>query len=114
MSVEVPKGLTAAERETVVRWDEDDKTVVIWSASPVVLRRLHKLGLMPASESRRQTGELHGREYRVPLADFRWGLKAKRARLSEADRRRLQERLFLRHGAQKIGRSEPLTPAGQE
>ena len=113
MSIEVPKGLTAAERETVIRWDEYDRGVTIWSASPAVLRKLAKLGLMPTSESRHRTGELHGREYRVPLAQLRWRLKAKRAELSEADRRRLRERLVSRHGAQKIGRPEPLTPAGQ-
>ncbi len=77
MTVELPKGLTAAERETVIRWDEEDKTVVLWSASPVVLRRLLKLGLKPVCESRRRTGELHGREYRMPLANFRWGLNRK-------------------------------------
>jgi hypothetical protein len=75
MRVEVPTGISKAEQETVIRWDEGEKTVVIWSASPVVLRRLYKLGLTPASESRKRTGELHGREYKMPLGLFRWGLK---------------------------------------
>ena len=75
MSLDIPRGISRSEQETVIRWDEEEKIVVIWSASPVVLRRLHKLGLVPASESRRKTGELHGKEYRVPAAQFRWGLK---------------------------------------
>jgi hypothetical protein len=75
MKLDMPVGISKAEQETSIGWDEDQKAVVIWSASPVVLRRLHKLGLLPASESRRRTGELHGREYRLPLARFRWGLK---------------------------------------
>lgn len=102
--LEVPTGITKAEQETVICWDEEEKTVVIWSASPVVLRRLHRLGLTPASESRKRTGELHGREYRLPLAEFRWSVKAKRTPrvLSEAERQRLRERLFRGRAAQKL------------
>lgn len=75
MSPDLPKGISKAEQETVIRWDEEEKAVILWSASPVVLRRLHKLGLVPAAESRRRTGDLHGREYHLPLSQFRWGLK---------------------------------------
>ncbi|MGD0948617.1 MAG: hypothetical protein ABSA52_14450 [Candidatus Binatia bacterium] len=39
MSLELPKGVSKAEQETVIRWDEDEKTVTIWSASAVVLTR---------------------------------------------------------------------------
>jgi hypothetical protein len=108
--VEVPTGLTAGERETVIRWDDETKTVVIWSASPVVLRKLARLGLTPHRESRRGTGELQGREYRVSLAQFRWGLKAKRAPLSEAHRQRLQERHFPRRETHNMKGSKTQPP----
>ena len=70
--------MTKAERKTVIQWDEESQTVIIWSASPVVLRKLARLGLTPTAESRSRSGELHGREYTLPLALFRWGLKARR------------------------------------
>ena len=92
-AVEVPKGITRAEQETVIRWDEEERVVWIWSASPVVLRRLAKLGLPAHSESRRRTGELHGRDFRIPLGRFRWGLKRE---MSEAQRTMRRERMFLR------------------
>jgi hypothetical protein len=76
--VEVPMGLAKAERETVCQWDDESRTVVIWSASPTVIRRLHRLGLTPSSESRRTDGRLHGYEFRLPVASFRWGLRRQR------------------------------------
>ncbi len=106
---EVPTGLTAAERETVIRWDEADKVVTIWSSSPVVLRKLARLGIAPVRESRRRDGTLHGREYRVPLADFRWGLKR---RLGETQRQRLRQARFARRGAQEQAGSSGATASG--
>lgn len=92
MALELPKGLSRAEQETVVRWDEEEKLVTIWSASPVVMRKLHALGLVPHRESRRRTGELWGREFKVPLAHFRWRVRAPR-QLSETERQALRRRL---------------------
>jgi hypothetical protein len=74
--LELPRGLCAAERETVIQFDDESKTVIIWSCQAPVLRKLHRLGLTPHRESRRRdTGAFHGREFRIPLAAFRWGLK---------------------------------------
>lgn len=78
MSIETPKGISRAEQETVILWDEAERVVTIWSASPAVLRKLHRLGLVPTDEKRRRDGALHGREYRIPLQSFRWGLKRRR------------------------------------
>ncbi len=78
MIPETPKGITRAEQETVIRWDEAERVVTIWSASPVVLRKLHRLGLVPTRETRRRDGTLHGRDYQLPVDSFRWGLKRKR------------------------------------
>ena len=112
MSIEVPTGIMAAERETVIRWDEDEKLVTIWSFSPTVLRRLHKLGLMLVSESWCRAGGLHGREYRIPLADFRRGLQRRRA-FSEAQRQQQRERLLRVRGAVKQTGAVTRTRAGQ-
>ena len=80
ITIETPKRISRAEQETVILWDEAERVVTIWSASPTVLRKLHRLGLMPTSESRRRDGALHGREYQVPLEGFRWGLKRRRSK----------------------------------
>ena len=74
----MPKTTTRAEQETVLRWDEDEKVVHIWSASPVSRRKLARLGIEPHRETRR-AGEIVGRFYRVPLTRFRWGLKSARS-----------------------------------
>jgi hypothetical protein len=73
----MPKTTTRAEQETVLRWDEDEKLVHVWSASPVTWRKLARLGIEPHRETRR-AGEVTGYFYRVPLARFRWGLKSAR------------------------------------
>jgi hypothetical protein len=70
----MPKATTRAEQETVLRWEEDEKLVHVWSASPVTWRKLARLGIEPHRETRR-ADEVTGRFYRVPLARFRWGLK---------------------------------------
>jgi hypothetical protein len=67
-------GLIKAERETVIRWDEEERVVHVWSASPAVWRKLARLGIGVVRETKRGT-EVSGRFYRVPLAQFRWGLK---------------------------------------
>ena len=36
--------LTRAERETIIRWDDDGRTLDIYTASPLVARRLIKRG----------------------------------------------------------------------
>lgn len=35
---------TKAEQETVIRWDEDERVLWIWTTSPVVRRRLERRG----------------------------------------------------------------------
>ena len=40
----MPKTTTRAEQETVVRWDEDEKVVHVWSASPVIWRKAGPAG----------------------------------------------------------------------
>ena len=71
-------GLTRAEQETVIRWDEAEQEVRIWSASPKTWRRMARLGLAPYRET--TTGGIpSGRFYRVPPGQFRWGTKRKAA-----------------------------------
>ena len=110
MSLELPKGITKAEQETVIRWDEDEKVVTVWSASPAVLRKLARLRLTPTSERRRRDGALHGREYRLPLAGFSWGVKRKARRLSEGERQAARERLLRAraHSQEAVSSTERL------
>jgi hypothetical protein len=44
-------GLTRAEQETVIRWDEAEQEVRIWSASPKTWRRIARLGVAPYRET---------------------------------------------------------------
>ena len=44
-------GLTRAEQETVIRWDEAEPEVRIWSASPKTWRRMARLGVAPYRET---------------------------------------------------------------
>jgi hypothetical protein len=71
-------GLTRAEQETIFRWDEDEKVVHVYSASPVTWRKLARLGLTPHRETTFE-GAASGRFYRLPLSQFRWGRRAVRS-----------------------------------
>ena len=68
-------GLTRAEQETVIQWDEQDKTVSLFSSSPTVWRKLARLGVPERRSPSTLSGTPVGRFYSVPLARFRWGLK---------------------------------------
>jgi hypothetical protein len=67
--------ITRYEQETIVRWNEDEEAVFIYSASPVTWRKCIRLGLRLKKSSRWPDGEESGRWYEVPKAMFRWGLK---------------------------------------
>jgi hypothetical protein len=67
-----------AEQETILRWDEEEQVVHVSSASPKTWRKCARLGLEPVKTVRARDGGESGRVYRLPLAAFRWGLKAKR------------------------------------
>lgn len=73
-------GQTRSEQETVIRWDEEDKLVHLWSASPVTWRKLARLGIRPTRETTRE-GQPAGKFYQVPLARFRWGIRSEGQRL---------------------------------
>ncbi len=64
-------GLMKAERETVLRWDEEDRVVSLYSASPAVWRKAARLGLKPVKETALE-GEPSGKFYRFPLAELSW------------------------------------------
>jgi hypothetical protein len=70
-------GQTRTEQETVIRWDEDDQEICVYSASPKTWRKCARLGLLPVTETRLRSGETSGKAYRVPVGQFRWGLKRK-------------------------------------
>jgi len=68
---------TRAEQETVIRWDREDPLAHLFSASPVVWRKLARLGLEPTRRSTVRGAEV-GRFYRVPLARLRWSVARER------------------------------------
>ena len=68
-------GQSRADQETVIRWDEEEKIVHIWSASPMTWRKATRLGLKPTKETTRK-GEPSGKFSVLPFDRFRWGLKS--------------------------------------
>jgi hypothetical protein len=68
---------TRAEQETIIRWDREDPLVHVFSASPVVWRKLARLGLEPTRRSTVRGAEA-GRFYTVPLARLRWSVARER------------------------------------
>jgi hypothetical protein len=62
-----------AERETVIRWDSEDRMVWIDSYHPHVWRKVERAGYIPA-RSRSHKGREIGRVYKVPLEQFRFRL----------------------------------------
>jgi hypothetical protein len=110
MNRDLPTGSTAAERETIFRFDDADKTVIIWTASAPVARRLLRQGLEPTQISRRRDGSVHGLEFRAELGRFRWSFPRRRV-LSAAERACLRDRLSASKNAQRVGAfSAPDTP----
>lgn len=69
---------TRSEQETIFRWDDDEKIVHIFSASPVTWRKLARLGIRPQRETTR-SGAPSGKFYRVALAELSWGRKRRMA-----------------------------------
>jgi hypothetical protein len=81
-----------AEQETIIRWDEEEKLVHVYSASPVVWRRLEKQGFEVLKETTHK-GEPTGRFYTpIPIRDFRWGRKAPRSEAQLEAARKAGER----------------------
>jgi hypothetical protein len=70
-------GFMKAERETILRWDEEDRVVSLYSASPAVWRKAARLGLKPVKETTLE-GESSGKFYRFPLAEFSWRVRKPR------------------------------------
>jgi len=86
--------MTAAERETIIRWDREDRVVTIWSTETSVWNKCKKLGFAESADCRivDSEGKDVGRQYETPLDKFRWGKKAKRV-LSDEQRAELSARM---------------------
>lgn len=70
---------TLAEHETIIRWDDADQVVEIYSSSPQWWPKLAKLGFRVREETTWR-GEPAGRSYEpVPVSEFRF----RRRRLSQ-------------------------------
>ena len=58
----------------VLRWDRGGEYVHVWSASPVIWRKLDRLGIQPIRETTCQ-GAVSGRCYGIPISRFHWRFK---------------------------------------
>lgn len=77
---------TRAEQETVIRWDEEEQTAHIYSASPKTWRKMARLRIAPVKETTVK-GQVSGRFYRVPASQFRWRLKSEARAAANKGRR---------------------------
>ena len=104
--------MTRAEQETVIRWDREAEQVYIWSADPVVWRKLTRLGVAVREETVAQrTGEVTGRFYApIPLTAFAWRTKRPRTAAQRAAAQKAAERL---QKAQKVLAADEPTSGGQ-
>lgn len=95
--------LTAPERETIIRWDDESEVVSIWTAQRTLVTRLGK-----DARFTRVAGGLYGStpwaEYTIPVDRFTFG--AKRV-LSEATKLAMAERAKT-HG---FASARPETPS---
>ena len=69
--------MTKAEQETILRWAADEDAVSVFTAHPPTRRKLEKAGYRPVKTST-QYGEAVGWFYRIPLAELRWRVGAKK------------------------------------
>jgi hypothetical protein len=64
-----------AEKESIFRWDSDEKIVHIYSCHPRVWRYLERKGYKPVRSYVRAAREI-SRSYHVPLPCFRYAVRA--------------------------------------
>lgn len=81
--------MTRAEKETIIRWDAEERSVSVYSCSAAVWARCERLKLTPGLVVRDSTGQVIAREYVTPLNRFRWGV------MSEARSRASKHRAAL-------------------
>jgi hypothetical protein len=89
-----------AEKETTIRWDSEEKVVHIYSCHPRVWRRAERQKYRPFKRHSSNGHEV-AREYRVPLACFRFGFRA-----PDAPRRPAPVWLRKPKNSQKKGRKK--------
>ncbi len=69
--------MTRGEQETIVRWAADENVVSISTAHRPMKRKLEKAGHRPYRVST-QGGREIGWFYKIPRAEFRWGIRPRR------------------------------------
>lgn len=66
-----------SEAETILRWDAHKTTVSVFTASPVVKRKLERAGLTP-SKRVMSRGRETGWFFVFPYTDLRWGARKRK------------------------------------
>jgi hypothetical protein len=78
-----------AEQETILRWAADEDIVSIFTAHPPTKRKLERFGYQPHKVST-ERGTPVGWFYRVPIAELRWRVGAKKRKASAAQLQNLR------------------------
>jgi hypothetical protein len=87
--------VTKSEQETTIRWAADEDAVSLWTAQPPMRRKLERAGYQPTKVSIINE-EPVGWFFKIPLAEFRWRVGAKKKRaLTPAQRQEAGARLRL-------------------
>lgn len=80
------KVLQAAERETTIRWDAEEKVAHIYTGDPVYIRKLDKLCENHPDEYKLVQRDEYGARYIGPARLIRFGKPASEARREAARR----------------------------
>lgn len=90
------ENFTAAERETIIRWDDESDLVTIWTAQRAVITRLHRNPAFTEVKAGAH-GSSPWAEFTIPVEKF--AFSAKRV-LSDETKSKMRERAKT-HGFQR-------------
>lgn len=82
--------LSRAERETVIRWDMEEREVSVYSCLPGAWKRCERAGWTLAESVKDSDGREIAREYRGPLSLFGWRATSVNARQVRSERMKRQ------------------------
>jgi hypothetical protein len=73
--------MTSGERETVIRYDLEDRLVIIGTSITPEIRKCLKLKLDIRRKDEDASGKIRWIEFTLPLESFRWNKRKKRPKV---------------------------------
>lgn len=103
--------LSAAERETIVRWDQVDGVAKIYTSDPITFTRLHKLGEANPNDWKKVSvetyqGKVVAENWICPKAFITFRTKAAQSHMTEEQKAAASERMKEIRKRQLMARNE--------